>query len=137
LRVKLRQLLAQAGIDAAEQKVTEGLQRLLLEELHHRIREKVELALTLELSEADQFNLAMIGCRNVGSYVAARRTNWKNHRDDKIIGNCSGCNTPQLLDTYRILCPSWYRDAFDGQDYICWYVRHRPQLPKQQFEPIA
>jgi hypothetical protein len=34
----LRQLLAQAGIDAAEQKVMEGLQRLLLEELHHRIK---------------------------------------------------------------------------------------------------
>jgi two-component sensor histidine kinase len=35
---KLRQLLAQAGIDAAEHKVMEGLQRLLLEELHHRIK---------------------------------------------------------------------------------------------------
>ncbi|MFZ3361574.1 MAG: sensor histidine kinase [Xanthobacteraceae bacterium] len=35
---ELRQLLAQAGIDAAEQKVLEGLQRLLLEELHHRIK---------------------------------------------------------------------------------------------------
>ena len=33
-----RQLLAQAGIDAAEQRVMEGLQRLLLEELHHRIK---------------------------------------------------------------------------------------------------
>jgi hypothetical protein len=44
------------------------------------------------------------------------RTNWKNHRDDTIIGNCGGCNTPQLLDTYRILCPSWYKDAFDGRD---------------------
>jgi hypothetical protein len=44
------------------------------------------------------------------------RTNWKNHRDDKIIGNCGGCNTPQLLDTYRVLCPSWYKDAFEGRD---------------------
>jgi hypothetical protein len=43
------------------------------------------------------------------------RTNWKN-RDDNIIGNCSGCNTPQLLGTYRILCPSWYKEAFDGKD---------------------
>jgi two-component sensor histidine kinase len=34
----LRRLLAQAGIDAAEQKVFEGLQRVLLEELHHRIK---------------------------------------------------------------------------------------------------
>lgn len=35
---RLRQLLSQAGIDAAEHKVMEGLQRLLLEELHHRIK---------------------------------------------------------------------------------------------------
>ena len=34
----LRRLLAQAGIDAAEQKVFEDLQRVLLEELHHRIK---------------------------------------------------------------------------------------------------
>jgi two-component sensor histidine kinase len=34
----LRRLLAQAGIDAAEHKVLEALQRLLLEELHHRIK---------------------------------------------------------------------------------------------------
>jgi two-component sensor histidine kinase len=34
----LRRLLAQAGIDAAEQKVAEQLQRVLLEELHHRIK---------------------------------------------------------------------------------------------------
>jgi two-component sensor histidine kinase len=35
---RLRQLLAQAGVDAAEQRVLEGFQRLLLEELHHRIK---------------------------------------------------------------------------------------------------
>jgi two-component sensor histidine kinase len=34
----LRRLLAQAGIDAAEHKVLEHLQRLLLEELHHRVK---------------------------------------------------------------------------------------------------
>jgi two-component sensor histidine kinase len=34
----LRRLLAQAGIDAAEHKVFEELQRVLLEELHHRIK---------------------------------------------------------------------------------------------------
>jgi two-component sensor histidine kinase len=32
----LRQLLAQAGIDAAEHKVVDRLQRILLEEMHHR-----------------------------------------------------------------------------------------------------
>src|SRR5664279_1565093 len=35
---QLRRLLAQAGVNAAEQKVMEGVQRLLLEELHHRIK---------------------------------------------------------------------------------------------------
>lgn len=34
----LRRLLAKAGIDAAEQKVFDGLQRVLLEELHHRVK---------------------------------------------------------------------------------------------------
>ena len=36
--VDLRRLLAQAGIDAAEQKVVERLQLILLEELHHRVK---------------------------------------------------------------------------------------------------
>jgi two-component sensor histidine kinase len=36
--VDLRRLLAQAGIDAAEHKVVEQLQRILLEELHHRVK---------------------------------------------------------------------------------------------------
>ena len=36
--VDLRRLLAQAGIGAAEQKVAKRLQRLLLEELPHRVK---------------------------------------------------------------------------------------------------
>jgi two-component sensor histidine kinase len=34
----LRRLLSQAGIDAAEQKVAERLQRIMVEELHHRVK---------------------------------------------------------------------------------------------------
>ncbi len=34
----LRRLLAQAGLDAAEHKVVEKLQRILVEELHHRLK---------------------------------------------------------------------------------------------------
>jgi two-component sensor histidine kinase len=34
----LRRLLVQAGIDAAEHKVADELQRILLEELHHRVK---------------------------------------------------------------------------------------------------
>jgi two-component sensor histidine kinase len=36
--INLRRLLEQAGIDAAQHEVTERLQRLLMEELHHRIK---------------------------------------------------------------------------------------------------
>jgi two-component sensor histidine kinase len=36
--VDLRRLLAQAGIDAAEHKTADELQRILLEELHHRVK---------------------------------------------------------------------------------------------------
>jgi two-component sensor histidine kinase len=34
----LRRLLAQAGLDAAEHKVAEKLQRIMVEELHHRVK---------------------------------------------------------------------------------------------------
>jgi two-component sensor histidine kinase len=44
---KLRQLLAQAGIDAAEHKVMEGVQRLLLEELHHRIKNVLAMVMAI------------------------------------------------------------------------------------------
>jgi hypothetical protein len=42
------------------------------------------------------------------------RTNWRNHQDNTMVGNCSACRTPELVDTYRILCPSRYKEAFDG-----------------------
>ena len=34
----LRRLLAQAGIDAAEQEVAQKLQRIMVDELHHRVK---------------------------------------------------------------------------------------------------
>ena len=36
--IDLRRLLAKAGLDAAEQEVGRKLQRVLLEELHHRVK---------------------------------------------------------------------------------------------------
>jgi len=45
--VDLRRLLAQAGIDAAEQKIVERLQRLLLEELHHRVKNTLSTVLSI------------------------------------------------------------------------------------------
>ena len=44
------------------------------------------------------------------------RTDWKDHRTEQLIGNCSGCNTPQLIDTYRILCPRSYDKNSQGFD---------------------
>lgn len=43
----LRRLLAQAGLDAAEHKVVAGLQRLLLEELHHRVKNNLTIVLAI------------------------------------------------------------------------------------------
>ena len=43
----LRRLLTQAGIDAAEQKVFERLQRVLLEELHHRIKNTLAIVIAI------------------------------------------------------------------------------------------
>ncbi len=40
-------LLAQAGIDATEQKAAERLQRLLLEELHHRVKNTVATVMAI------------------------------------------------------------------------------------------
>ena len=45
--IDLRRLLAQAGIDAAEQRVLERLQRLLLEELHHKVKNTLATAMAI------------------------------------------------------------------------------------------
>jgi len=42
------------------------------------------------------------------------RTDWMDHRTGKIVGNCSACNTPQLIDTFKILCPVFYSQQFEG-----------------------
>lgn len=41
------------------------------------------------------------------------RTDWKDHRNEQIIGNCSACGTPVILDTFRVLCPRAYRLWFE------------------------
>ena len=43
----LRRLLVQAGIDAAEQKGLEHLQRILLEELHHRVKNTLAIVMAI------------------------------------------------------------------------------------------
>jgi two-component sensor histidine kinase len=44
---RLRRLLAQAGFDASEHELVEGLQRLLVEELHHRIKNLLATVLAI------------------------------------------------------------------------------------------
>ena len=46
------------------------------------------------------------------------RTDWKDHETEKLIGNCGTCNTPQLIDTLRVLCPKSYTEiAKEGDLY--------------------
>ncbi len=67
----LRRLLAQAGIDAAEHKVAEQLQRILLEELHHRVKNTlatVQAIVSQSLRSADNVEL---GRKAIESRLAA------------------------------------------------------------------
>lgn len=63
-------------------------------------------------------NFSMIGFEKEpptqfkGETYYTLRTIWKDHKNDQLIGNCGGCNTPQLIDTFRILCPNEYRILF-------------------------
>ncbi|MEW6642632.1 MAG: hypothetical protein AB1586_19155 [Pseudomonadota bacterium] len=41
-------------------------------------------------------------------------TDWKDHRDEKIVGNCSACRTPEIISTFKMLCPTAYKAKFDG-----------------------
>jgi two-component sensor histidine kinase len=43
----LRRLLAQAGIDAAEQRNIEDLQRIIVEELHHRVKNTLAMVMSI------------------------------------------------------------------------------------------
>jgi hypothetical protein len=46
------------------------------------------------------------------------RTDWMDHRTNALIGNCSACNTPVLIDTFKVLCPVFYSQLFvDGDPY--------------------
>ncbi|CCD85726.1 exported protein of unknown function [Bradyrhizobium sp. ORS 285] len=42
------------------------------------------------------------------------RTDWKDHRNEKIVGNCSACRTPEIINTFEVLCPATYKAKFDG-----------------------
>lgn len=63
----LRRLLAKAGIDAAEQEVAKKLQRLILEELHHRVKNMlatVQAITSQSLRSADTLEQARSAIEN-------------------------------------------------------------------------
>jgi two-component sensor histidine kinase len=61
--VRLRRLLAQAGIDAAEQKTAERLHRLLLEEMHHRVKNMLAVAMAI-VAESLRSAESLENCRS-------------------------------------------------------------------------
>ncbi|WP_315779140.1 MULTISPECIES: hypothetical protein [unclassified Bradyrhizobium] len=42
------------------------------------------------------------------------RTDWKDHRNEKIIGNCTACRTLEIINTFEVLCPAAYKAKFEG-----------------------
>ena len=42
------------------------------------------------------------------------RTTWKSARTKRIVSNCASCGTPEINDTFRVLCPKAYREKFGG-----------------------
>jgi|SRR5450830_250945 hypothetical protein len=51
-----------------------------------------------------------------GKTYRPMRTDWKDHRTENIVGNCGGCGTPQILNTFEVLCPRVYGELFSGYD---------------------
>ena len=42
------------------------------------------------------------------------RTDWNDHRNEKIVGNCSACRTPEIINTFELLCRAAYKAKFEG-----------------------
>ncbi|WP_316170142.1 hypothetical protein [Bradyrhizobium sp. SZCCHNRI1058] len=42
------------------------------------------------------------------------RTDWKDHRNEQIVGNSTASRTDAMLSTFQVLCPSAYKAKFDG-----------------------
>jgi hypothetical protein len=48
-----------------------------------------------------------------GDYM---RTEWMSERSKKLIGNCLTCGSPEINDTFRVLCPIQYKERFSGRE---------------------
>jgi two-component sensor histidine kinase len=83
----LRRLLAEAGIHAAEQKVAERLQRLLLEELHHRLKNTLATVMAITSQSLRTAESLEHGKQAIESRLLALgrvhdlllQTNWTSH----------------------------------------------------------
>jgi two-component sensor histidine kinase len=82
----LRRLLAQAGIDAAEHEIVERLQRILLEELHHRVQNTLAMVMAITSQSLRRADSVEHGRQAIESRLLALgrvhdlllRTNWRN-----------------------------------------------------------
>jgi two-component sensor histidine kinase len=63
--VDLRRLLAQAGIDAAAQEGAQQLQRLLLEELHHRVKNTLAMVMAITSQSLRGTDSVEVGSRAI------------------------------------------------------------------------
>ena len=69
--VDLRRLLAKAGIDAAEHQVADRLQRILLEELHHRVKNTLATVQAIVSQSLRSAESVEHGGKAIGTRLAA------------------------------------------------------------------
>ena len=89
----LRRLLAQAGINAAEQEVAQKVQRVMVEELHHRVKNTLAMVQAIASQSLRAAQSVEEGRRSIESRLQALgrvhdlllRTNWSNAKLDAIL----------------------------------------------------
>lgn len=69
--VRLRRLLVQAGIDASKHEVAEQLQRLLLEEVHHRVKNTLTMVIAIASQSLRSAESLKQADQAIGSRLAA------------------------------------------------------------------
>ena len=85
--VDLRRLLEQAGIDADEQKGTQRLQRLLLEELHRRVKNTLATVMAITSQSLRAAKSMENGRRRrlrLLCLITARGLNGSNHENSTV-----------------------------------------------------
>jgi two-component sensor histidine kinase len=91
----LRRLLAQAGADAAQRDVAESLQRLILEELHHRVKN----TLAIVQAVTNQSLRTAVDLRHAREAISGRISALGRVHDLLLRTNWGGAMLPELLKT--------------------------------------